>query len=542
APRLPVTDDPAGPPRFVRRTFRLAADEWDALRSQVARRRLTPTAVLLAAYADTLRQWSGDDRFSLMLTLFDRPDDLPGAHAVVGDFTSLVVHEVTPAGSASFAEQATAVQRRLFADLDHRQFSGLDVLAEVSARTGEVAAVPVVFTSALGMAELIGEDHDLQWAGRQVYGVSQTPQTLLDHQALEQDGELWLQWDALEPVLDPAQVQEAFDAYVDRVRRLAREPACWESDRPSATASVPARRPAVPHPLPDVALPVRAGSGPLTLYLVHPSGGDVLCYTELSRLIDERISVVALTDPALVGAPAPGTVAELAATYLAVLRGRQPDGPLLLGGWSMGGTVAQEMARQAHAQGRPVPLLAMIDSNDPTYIRHLAATSSSGAQVELIVRQFGALEAYLGVDLGGADPDLRARLAATTETERLAEAERRLRRARLLGRGESLRDRLAVLDRHLCALADHRAEQLSATDTTTLLVRATRTAPRNSGIGMGVDDTPPGVPDLGWRAHLARPPHTVDVDAHHYSVLRPPAVSAVAAALDHHLRTVLPAQ
>ncbi|MEV4481654.1 SDR family NAD(P)-dependent oxidoreductase [Micromonospora coxensis] len=538
APRLPVTDDPPEPPRFVRRTARLAADEWDALRAQVARRRLTPTAVLLATYADVLRQWSGDDRFSLMLTLFDRPDELAGAHGVVGDFTSLVVHEVAPAGSASFADRAAAVQRRLFADLDHRGFSGLDVLAEVSARTGEVAAVPVVFTSALGMAELIGEDHDLQWAGQQVYGVSQTPQTLLDHQALEQGGELWLQWDAIEPVLDPAQVQQAFDSYVDRVRRLATDPHHWESDRPSGRTTAAAPPSTVPYPLPDVALPVRAGSGPLTLWLMHPSGGDVLCYTELSRLLDERISVVALTDPALVGAPPPGTVAELAATYLAVLRERQPDGPLLLGGWSMGGTVAHEMARQAHAQGRAVPLLAMIDSNDPAYIRHLQVTSSTDAQVELIVRQFGALEAYLGVDLGGADPDLRARLTAAPEGDRLAEAEGRLRRARLLGRGESLRDRLAVLDRHLCALATHRPGRLPAADTTTLLVRATRTAPRNSGIGMGVDDTPPGVPDLGWRGHLARPPHTVDVDAHHYSVLRPPAVTAVAAALDSHLRAL----
>jgi acyl transferase domain-containing protein/thioesterase domain-containing protein/NAD(P)-dependent dehydrogenase (short-subunit alcohol dehydrogenase family) len=550
APRLPVTADPPSQPRFVRRTGRLTAGEWDALRAQAARRRLTPTAVLLTAYADTLRQWSGDDRFSVMLTLFDRPDELPGAHAVVGDFTSLVVHEVEPVGTATFADRVAAVQRRLFADLDHRGFSGLDVLAEMSARTGEVAAVPVVFTSALGMAELIGEEHDLQWAGQQVYGVSQTPQTLLDHQALEQGGQLWLQWDALEPVLAPDQVQQAFDVYVDRVRRLATDPDNWESAGPPDVAgdggdigaAVPAQR-SVRRPPPDVALTVRAGSGPHTLYLVHPSGGDVLCYTELSRLLDERVNVVALTDPALVGAPAPGTVPELAATYLAVLRERQPDGPLLLGGWSMGGTVAQEMARQAHADGRRVPLLVMIDSNDPTYIRHLDATSPAAAQVELIVRQFGALEAYLGVDLGGADPDLRARLAAATEGDRLAEAERRLRQARLLGRGESLRDRLAVLDRHLCALATHRAGRLSGTDTTTLLVRATRTSPRNSGIGMGVDDTPPGVPDLGWRAHLARPPHTVDVDAHHYSVLRPPAVAAVAAALDRQLSTLLvPAQ
>ncbi|MEU4777383.1 thioesterase domain-containing protein [Micromonospora sp. NPDC023633] len=556
-PDLPVSDAPDQTVRFVRRTARLTAQQWRTLRGHAVRRRLTPTAVLLAAYADALREWSGDDRFSIMLTLFDRPDEVPGAHAVVGDFTSLVVHEVDAAGSMSFAERAASTQRRLFTDLDHREFSGLDVLAERSVSDGRLASVPVVFTSALGMADTIGEDHDLQWAGRQVHGVSQTPQTLLDHQVLEQGGELWLQWDALEPVLDPGQVQRAFDAYAERVRRLADDTDSW--DDPLA-ALPPARRPAVPtappppetaaadilapvvcdpRALPDVAVPVRTGTGPDTLYLMHPSGGDVLCYTDLAQLLDERISVVGLTDAALVGAPAPDTIPELAAAYLAVLRRRQPTGPYLLGGWSMGGTVAQEMARQAYARGWQVPLLVMIDSNDPTYIRHLAAESPAAGQAELIVRQLGALEAYLGVDLGSTEPGLRQRLTAQAEPDRLAEAERRLRTHRLLGRGETLRDRLAVLDRHLRALAAHEPGRLAADDTATLLVHAELPAPRNSGIGMGVDDTPPGLSDLGWRPHLTGPLHTVGVAAHHYSVVRPPAVAAVAAAINRSLRTLL---
>ncbi|MDF2708418.1 MAG: hypothetical protein K0R62_4070, partial [Nonomuraea muscovyensis] len=75
--------------------------------------------------------------------------------------------------------------------------------------------------------------------------------------------------------------------------------------------------------------------------------------------------------------------------------------------------------------------------------------------------------------------------------------------------------------------------------TATLLVRADRLAPRNSGIGMGVDDTPPGRDDLGWGAYLARAPHVAGVDAHHYSLLHPPALHAVTelinAALDQAL-------
>ncbi|MGZ3460361.1 MAG: thioesterase domain-containing protein, partial [Archangium sp.] len=40
------------------------------------------------------------------------------------------------------------------------------------------------------------------------------------------------------------------------------------------------------------------------------------------------------------------------------------SGPYLLGGWSMGGSIAVEMARQLQAQGERVELLALIDSYD----------------------------------------------------------------------------------------------------------------------------------------------------------------------------------
>jgi acyl transferase domain-containing protein/thioesterase domain-containing protein/NAD(P)-dependent dehydrogenase (short-subunit alcohol dehydrogenase family)/acyl carrier protein len=557
APALPTTDT-AGPARFVRRSARLDAPQWTALQRHAAQRRLTPTAVLLAAYADTLAAWSGSERFTIMLTMFDRPAADPGVHTVVGDFTSLVLHEVDRGQPDTFAAHANATQHRLFADLDHREFSALDVLGEQSARSGEIAAVPVVFTSALGMADLLGTTHDLEWAGRQVYAVSQTPQTLLDHQVLEQDGELRLQWDALEPVLDPADLDRAFTDYVTRVRRLTGDPHAWDEPDPDDAADTTRHTVAGPAPraLPDIALPVRAGSGPQTLFLMHPSGGDILCYAELSRLLDERVDIVAVTDPGLVGegsrsvptrpgktgtveADPPDDITEMARLYLDVVRAHQPDGPYLLGGWSMGGSVAQEMARQAHAAGQDVPLLVMVDSNDPTYITAPTLPSSALVEAEMILRHLRALEAFLGVDLGAGSDDARQRLADLPTGQRWAYAEQRLREHRLLGRAEDVRDRLGVFDRHLRALAAHTPRRLDAPGTTTLLIRADQPAPRNSGVGMGVDDTPHGLADLGWSRHLTGPLRVAGVDAHHYSVLRRPAVGQVAQLINETLDPIL---
>src|SRR5207247_2470137 len=59
----------------------------------------------------------------------------------------------------------------------------------------------------------------------------------------------------------------------------------------------------------------------------------------------------------------PATIEEMAARYLSELRVAQPNGPYRLGGWSMGGVVAFEMAQQLTSLGQEVALLALVDSS-----------------------------------------------------------------------------------------------------------------------------------------------------------------------------------
>jgi len=514
APALPV-DTGVEQARFVRRAARLDRGEWSALQAAAAAHGVTPTAALLAAYTETLANWSGDNRFSLTVTLFDRPVIHDGVDSVVGDFTSLLLHEVRHPADGGFAEHAARTQAVLFTDLDHREFSALDVLAERGARTGTVGSVPVVFTSALGLADVIGGDHDLEWVGEQVGALSQTPQTWLDHQVLEQRGELLVQWDALEPVLRPEDVDHVFAAYTARLRGLT-DPNSWDRC-----------------PDEDIAITLREGTGARTLFLVHPSGGDVLCYGGLARALDERVTLVGITDPGLAGHPAPTDLTALAHRYAAVLRRMQPTGPYLLGGWSMGGSLGQELACVLYEQGQRVELLVMLDSNDPT---HITPASGDG---EVLARHLGALEAYLGVDLGVGSPEERAAFRTEEPERRWALAAERLRGHRLLGAREDPRDRVAVFARHLAGLAAHRPRRHPDPATRTVLLRADRPAGRNSGIGMGVDDTPPGLPDLGWSVHLAGPVEVTGVAADHYSLMRPPVIATVAAVLNAALAPYL---
>jgi thioesterase domain-containing protein len=56
---------------------------------------------------------------------------------------------------------------------------------------------------------------------------------------------------------------------------------------------------------------------------------------------------------------------ELAARHVAALRAAQPEGPYHLAGWSFGGVIAFEMARQLRSAGAEVAPLVLVDSRAP---------------------------------------------------------------------------------------------------------------------------------------------------------------------------------
>ncbi|WP_199523927.1 non-ribosomal peptide synthetase, partial [Micromonospora craterilacus] len=99
--------------------------------------------------------------------------------------------------------------------------------------------------------------------------------------------------------------------------------------------------------------PLALGDGP-AIVLVHPVGGDLLCYRELVERLRDDWSVLGVASPALDGAvPVPPTLTELARSYLDDLRAALPAGPVRLVGWSLGAVLAYEMGRQLTDSGVP---------------------------------------------------------------------------------------------------------------------------------------------------------------------------------------------
>ncbi|HEY0466247.1 MAG TPA: condensation domain-containing protein, partial [Polyangiaceae bacterium] len=128
APELPVLEQPGartvGPLR--RRVGRLNGADWNRLKERAQQRGLTPSSVVLAAYAATLERWSRTRRFSLNLTLLNRLPLHEQVGHLVGDFTSVSLLAVDWQEGSSFAQRATTICGQLFDDLDHRLCSGVE--------------------------------------------------------------------------------------------------------------------------------------------------------------------------------------------------------------------------------------------------------------------------------------------------------------------------------------------------------------------------------------------------------------------------------
>ena len=208
--------------RFCRRSAKLSPKEWDKIRELSGEIGVTPSVLLICAYAETLRLWSNNKDFTLNLTQFDRKQMHPEVSELIGDFTTLTLLEIHDRNGESFQKRAKAIQKQLFEDMEHSAYSAIELERELKKKQGnqQGSIMPIVFTSGLGIEQW----NEGKWLGKLHYNISQTPQVWLDHQVVEMDGGLCLFWDSVDELFYPGMLDEMFDAYTDLLKRLAKNP------------------------------------------------------------------------------------------------------------------------------------------------------------------------------------------------------------------------------------------------------------------------------------------------------------------------------
>ena len=100
-------------------------------------------------------------------------------------------------------------------------------------------------------------------------------------------------------------------------------------------------------------------------FCVHAADGFLFPFQELARRLGDRpfygVQPFGIDDDG----PASASVEEMATRYVDAILATEPEGPYHLGGWSLGGLVAYEMARRLVGSGREVATVAIFDTPAP---------------------------------------------------------------------------------------------------------------------------------------------------------------------------------
>jgi len=235
APQLPLIKDPSsmGRPRFERHTETLPDPLWRALKRRAREYGVTPATLLLGVYAEVLGGYSSSQHLTVNLTLFDRREVHPHIRWVLGDFTSLLLVAHEPQPGEAWLARIRRLQAQLWRDLDHRDASAVWVMRELSRQRGGASTMPFVFTCAVGLddSEVEVSMDPVPGFPERVWGVSQTPQVLLDLQVYEgRDGALRQQWDAVVAAFPAGLVAAMAQRYVRLLAQLVELD--WGEGRP----------------------------------------------------------------------------------------------------------------------------------------------------------------------------------------------------------------------------------------------------------------------------------------------------------------------
>ena len=207
--------------RFSRRQLSLPAEDLRALRRVARDHGATLSALLLAAFSETLARFTNSSEFLVNVTVYNRLPIHQQVDDIVGDFTSLLLAHANLSG-ATFGDRLRGLQRQLWTDLDNRLYSGLQVLHDLRDRSADrrSAAAPVVFTSTLDLTTASAAA-DIPLPGTIVYGIGQTPQVMFDYQTYETGGRLVINWDTVDDLFPDGFIASMLDEHTRVLQTLA---------------------------------------------------------------------------------------------------------------------------------------------------------------------------------------------------------------------------------------------------------------------------------------------------------------------------------
>lgn len=242
-----------------------------------------------------------------------------------------------------------------------------------------------------------------------------------------------------------------------------------------------------------------------SLFMVHPIGGTANCYSELAQALVADYATIGISAPALNEAePIVDDLRSIAFRYVKeITKLYDPDG-LAIAGWSFGGLLAYEIARQWLAQGKTIKRLALLDTYAPT------GDNYTGFANDVFVNR-SLIGDFISISRGENRAELKALLASGEALAGNKLLEALLRKGGLEGilTLDELRHRRALIAAHWAAACRYRFRPLSASVDFRFVYAA---AEQRQDLG---DQT------LGWQGLIKQNIDILSIESTHRGLLDP---------------------
>lgn len=284
-------------------------------------------------------------------------------------------------------------------------------------------------------------------------------------------------------------------------RQLAQWAAAERTAAPSAKTDVPS----------SLHL-VKGGAPGREVFLVHPSGGTTLFAHTLASHSTHPSPLYALSYPADLTSSLT-SIPAMAQHYVALIRTVAPHGPYRIGGYSLGGMIALEMAHQLNEAGEDVEKVILFDTLPPQ--AHARAFSDE--------EFLAAFPSLLAMALGLPQPG--PALSRPTSPDEAIEAVRQPNwTPAILRELRSLYDVWRISAR---ALSNYNPRPFAGQ---VHLLAASQPLPPDQ------IDLSPGTASIDdWRPYFTGDLHVTTVPGNHFSMFHEEHLPALAAAYDHAL-------
>ncbi|MBB5637385.1 amino acid adenylation domain-containing protein [Pedobacter cryoconitis] len=111
-------------------------------------------------------------------------------------------------------------------------------------------------------------------------------------------------------------------------------------------------------------VPIKPDGSKTPIYIVHGGGYNVLNFSGIGLHVDEEQPVFGIQAQGLDGIEEPmDNMTDIARYYIESILAQNPEGPYALAGYSFGGYVVIEMARQLRELGHEIKMLGIFDTN-----------------------------------------------------------------------------------------------------------------------------------------------------------------------------------